>query len=225
MTITFQFQEPKNIMFVANQLQLLEIYENLVPSTATEKYMEWRFENNCSYDELCLDYKQYLLDIFNILYDCEKICKSNKAIFYYQSTEEYYKPERLLNGDVEYEHLRLIDFVVYKRVMGEKIVNLIDCCDMQTGIFYFHLNDYITKDHLMVDKFGDEYHYAKDDVYTTSEKPFNEVLELYNKKIKYDMVVYHIEPNERTIDFDEFNQRTSCMVQLNNKRKLNEIDT
>jgi len=152
------------------------------------------------------------------------MCKTKNVIFYYEATEEYYKPERLLYGDVDYEYLRIVDFVVYKRVMKEKIENLIDYCDMKTALFYFYLNDYITKDHLMVDKFGDEYHYAKDQVYETCERTFNEVFELYDKKIKYDMVVYHIKPTERTIDFDEFHQRTSWMVQQNNKRKLNEIE-
>lgn len=206
----FTFFDLDHIVFVASQLKMMKKFNNLDDTTAVNMLNEWMENKN----ELCKHYNSYILCIFNILFKAKQMCSNDKSLFFCEDAMEYYKPSYIVDktSDNNFQHYRIVDYVLYKYMTGEMIVNEIQVKNIGTGIFYNFMNDALKNNKLI--EFGDDnYDYVHDK--TTeflNEKSYNECSSFYEKYIENDVVVYRIGEYERTIDYDEFHQRTSEMV-------------
>ena len=209
----FKFDGLKNTLFVASQLQILKRFSHLNSNEAVRQMTE-------TPDDVCCHYKKYVMTIKSLIYQAQKLCDSDKAIFYDMLNDEYFKPRQLFftcDEDIsDYEHMRIMDFVIYKFVMVEPILDVIKTKDMGTAIFYHILNEKLTMEAPMTSVERDEeiYDVVHDETYEfLNTKTYSECNSLFEKHINDKLHVYAIQPYERTLDFDEHHQRTADMVE------------
>ena len=210
-----EFNSLQNVIFVSTQLQLLKRFSHLNPMEAVRQMME-------TPDEICCHYKKYIMTIKSLIFQAVKICHNDNTIFYDDLNEEYFKPRQLFitedqdNHDKSFEHMRILDFVIYKFVMVEPILDLIKNTDIGTAIMYKFMDDAFNVDAVFtsIEKHDTDYHEIHDDTYKyLEENSYSDVKSFFDAGIKDKLHVYVIQNFERTIDFDKHHQRTADMVE------------
>ena len=209
---SLKFFDLEHMIFVANQLMMMKKFNHLNPNTAVHMLESWMKDKNTN--DLCVHYKSIVLCIFNILFKAKQLCLNDKAMFFCENTMEYYKPSHLLSdvNDTMFEHHRVVDYVLYKYMVGEPVVNEIQVQNVGTGIFYNFMNEEL-KNNTIIEHGDDEYDNVHDKTSEfLNEKSYNETTSFYEKHIENQLVVYRIAKYERTLDYDMNHQRTSMMV-------------
>ena len=214
----FQFNSVEIVAFVAVQLQtFLKRFNHLDPMVALNFMLN---KKDCSVDSVCSHYKKFVMTIQSLIFQANLMVYNDKAIFYDMLSDEYFKPRQLIMGDTDddnyYEHIRILDFVIYKFIMVEPIMDLIKNKDMGTAIMYKFMDDKLNMDGAFttIDRHDDDYDEIHDQTYEfLNTKSYHECDSFFDKHIQDKLKVYAIEPYERTTDFDEHHQRTADMVE------------
>jgi hypothetical protein len=214
----FKFHSVENVAFVAVQLQtFLKRFHHLDPMVALNHIIK---KKEFNVDNVCSHYKNYVMAIQSLIFQANKLVYNDTSIFYDMLTDEYFKPRQLFMCDTDdesyNEHIRILDFVIYKFIMVEPIIDLIKDKDMGTAIMYKFMDDKLNMERVFtsIDRHDDDYDDIHDQTYEfLNTKTYHECVSFYDKQIEDKLEVYAIEPYERTIDFDEHHERTADMVQ------------